>query len=211
MTLDGEGTGSVERAPVFGAGETPGETRRLREALARAEATIQSLQERCEDLEDDKAQLGLLCVASAQLHASTAHDECLRNLQDVLVNLIGSEEIAIWSFSTDRHTLELRAGQGIDGDAWRNVTVGEGMVGKVAASGELLAPGPAGAGQPTVCIPLKLGDEVVGVVAVFRLLPHRSGFRPHDHEVFGLVAKQAAFALACSDELWRAGERTRDG
>ena len=47
-------------------GETPGEIRRLRESLARAEATIQSLQERCEDLEEDKAQLGLLCVASAQ-------------------------------------------------------------------------------------------------------------------------------------------------
>ena len=211
MTLDGDRTGGVGGAPAVGVSETPGEIRRLREALARAEGAIKSLQERCEDLEEDKAHLGRWCVASAQLHESTAHAECLRNLQDVLVNLIGSEEIAVWSLSADRRTLELRASQGIDVDAWRRVTVGEGMVGKVAANGGLLAPGAAGVGQPTVCIPLKLGDQVVGVVAVFRLLPHRSRFRPRDHEVFGLVAKQAAFVLCCSDGPWRAGVRRGDG
>jgi hypothetical protein len=211
VTLDGDSAGGIEGAPAAGGADPPGELRRLRDVLARAEATLASLQERCEDLEEDKAHLGRLCVASAQLHASTVHAETLLNLQDVLVNLIGSEEIAVWSLCRDGRTLELRASQGVDADAWRSVTVGEGVVGKAAASGELLTPGPAGPGQPTVCIPLKLGERVVGVVALFRLLPHRSRFRPHDHDVFGLVARQAAFALCCSDGPWGAGGRAQDG
>jgi hypothetical protein len=192
-------------------GDDAAEVARLRELLAVAESAIKALRDRCEDLEEDKAHLGRLCVASVQLHESGAESEILRNLQDVLVNLIGSEQIAIWSASVDGRRLDLRANQGIDVEAWRTVKVGEGPVGKAVATGEIVVPDTTGPGQPTVCIPLLLGRRAVGAVAVFRLLAHHCGFTPRDQDVFRLVSRQAGFVLGCAGGPWDLARRVGDG
>ncbi len=198
-----------ESAPAAAPEKLRAECERLRELLSVAESAIEALKVRCEDLEEDKAHLGRLCVASVQLHELSGDErDCLRSLQDVLVNLVGSEQIAIWSLTRDGRRLELRASQGIDTEQWRTVMVGEGAVGKAAAAGEvgpIEAPRP---GDPTVCIPLLLGRQVVGVVAVFGLLAHRRGLAPRDQDVFRLISRQAAFALCCAGgpwQVWRAG------
>ncbi len=186
------------------------ECERLRELLTVAESALATLSARCEDLEEDKAHLGRLCVASVQLHdIGGGEADALRSVQDVLVNLIGSEQLAIWSVSPDGRRLELRASQGIDAEAWRSVTMGEGLVGKAAVAGEVRRGEAEEPGQPTVCIPLILGRRVVGLVAVFGLLPHRPGFAPRDQDVFRLVSQQAAFALCCAGGPW--GNRRSPG
>jgi hypothetical protein len=184
---------------------------RLRERLGVVEASITALQDRCEDLEEDRAHLGRLCVASVQLHETGSESDCLRNLQDVLVNLIGSEQIAVWCSSIDGRRLELRASQGIDIEPWRTVQVGEGTVGKAAATGEIVVAEAPSPGQPTVCIPLVLGRRTVGAVAVFRLLAHHSGFTPRDQDVFRLVSRQAGFVLCCAGGPWELARRVGDG
>ena len=190
-------------APTGATEELCLECKRLRELVAVAESAIEALRARCEDVEEDKAHLGRLCVASVQLHElGGGESDCLRNLQDLLVNLIGSEQIAIWSMTPDGRRLELRASHGIDAEPWRTLTVGEGTVGQAAATGEI---GPVDAdrpGQPRVCIPLLLGRRVAGVVAIFGLLPHRSGLTPRDQDVFRLISQQAAFALCCTGGPW---------
>jgi hypothetical protein len=210
VTANGDRNGGIEPAPAVGGEDLHLEVARLRELVAVAETAIKALQDRCEDLEEYRAHLGRLCIASAQLHESEDPAESLRNLQDVLVNLIGTEQIAIWSMAADGRGLELRASQGIEAGPWRTVAVGEGVVGKTVSSGEIAMPTPAGAGQPSLCIPLVLGRRVVGAVAVFRLLPHRSGFGPLDQDVFRLVSRQAAFALCCAGGAWCAARRARD-
>ncbi|MBN2576952.1 MAG: GAF domain-containing protein [Deltaproteobacteria bacterium] len=209
MTGGGDRTGTLSYAPVASPEDMEQEIQRLRELVGVAESAIQTLRDRCEDADEAKAHLARLAVASARLHESADSAECLGNLQDVLLNLVGSEEIAVWSLSSDGRTLELRASRGIGPEPWQRVTVGEGAVGQAAESGDVVRPSQAAAGQPTVAIPLRLGRRVVGVVAVFRLLPHRSGLGPQDEDVFELVAQQAAFALCCSGEPWAA--KGRDG
>lgn len=211
MTASDDRTGSLAPAPVTGAEELEREVRRLRELLAVAEAAIQSLRDRCEDAEEARANLAQLAVASARLHETDEQAESLRNLQDLLLNLVGAEQIAIWSLSADGRTLDLRASQGIDAEPWRSVAVGEGALGKAVATGDIVVQVQTGAGQPTVCIPLTLGQRVVGAVAVFRLLPHRSGLGPQDENVFRLVSQQAAFALGRSGEPWGATRKVGDG
>jgi len=192
-----------EPGPVAAGEDLRLECERLRELLSVAESAIETLRARCEDLEEDKAHLGRLCVASVQLHELAGGEaDCLRGLQDVLVNLIGSERIAIWSMTSDGRRLELRTSQGIDTETWRTVMVGEGTVGKAAATGEV---GPVEAdqpGQPSVCVPLRLGRRVVGVVAIFGLLGHRGGLAPRDQDIFRLISRQAAFALCCAGGPW---------
>jgi hypothetical protein len=202
VTAGGDRTGTHSYAPLASPEDLQQEIQRLRELVSVAESAISNLRDRCEDADEAKAHLARLTVASAQLHASTDPAESLRNLQDVLVNLIGSQEIAIWSLAADGCTLELRSSQGIKPERWRRVAVGEGPVGQAAASGVIVKPDQGDAGQPTVVIPLRLGRRVVGVVALFRLLPHRSGLGPQDEDVFQLVAEQAAFVLYCSGEPW---------
>jgi GAF domain-containing protein len=204
VTLAGEEDGRPALASVSHADRAADEVARLRGRLAEAEATAQALRDRCEDLEEDRAHLGRLCVASAQLHASGSESESLRNLQDVLVNLVGSEQIAIWTLARDGRTLELRASLGIDSEPWQRLTLGQGRVGRTAASGEIAVFGGAEPGEPSACAPLLMGEKVVGAVAVFRPLAHRTGFGPEVQDVLRLVSRQAAFALYAATTGWRA-------
>jgi hypothetical protein len=175
---------------------------RLRELLDVAEAAIGTLRDRCDDVEDSKAHLTRMAVASARLHESDDEGESLRNLQDLLVNLIGTEKIAIWSLSADGRTFELRASQGIDAEHWQRVPSGDGLLGKAARRGEIVVEQEMRVGQPVACIPLLVGRWVVGMVAVFHLLPHRSGLGPRDEDLFRLLCQQAGFALCCAGDPW---------
>ena len=48
------------------------------------------------------------------------------------------------------------------------------------------------------CIPLKLDNDVTGLIAIFSLLPHKPGLEALDHELFDLLATHAATALYCT-------------
>lgn len=176
-----------------------------------AAAAISALRDRCDDAEESRAHLARLAVASARLHESDVEAECLQNLQDVLVNLIGTEQIAVWRLSTDGRSFELRACLGIEPERWQKVAAGDGLLGKAAASAEVVLAEPVREGGPSVCIPLLLGRHVVGMVAVFRLLPHRGQLGPKDDDVFRLVSEQAGFALCCSGEAWGPSRRASNG
>ena len=53
----------------------------------------------------------------------------------------------------------------------------------------------------TACIPLKLDDEVIAVIALFSLLQQKSGLEPVDFELFDLLGSHAASALYCTREI----------
>ena len=50
-------------------------------------------------------------------------------------------------------------------------------------------------GVPLAVIPLKAEETSVGVIAVYRLLPHKNGFTPVDHQLLELVAEHTPSAL----------------
>ena len=78
MTANGDRNGGIEPAPAVGGEDLHLEVARLRELVAVAETAIKALQDRCEDLEEYRAHLGRLCIASAQLHESEDPAESLR-------------------------------------------------------------------------------------------------------------------------------------
>src|SRR5438093_910137 len=108
---------------------------------------------------------------------------------------------------------------GVDRARFESVRFGSGIIGQVAATGERYiasgervdvdADGPADESNLTVCIPLKLAGEIVGAIAIFRLLPQKMELEAGDHELIELLATHAATALAFT-ELYarrRAGKR----
>jgi chemotaxis protein CheD len=139
----------------------------------------------------------------------------LEVIQDIVVNLIGSRELAIYELDPETSALELTYCRGIESDVLGAVTLGEGILGRVAADGE---PYIAGFGNTrhkrpqeallSAAIPLKLDGKVAGVVAVFRLLPQKAGiFDSLDYELFDLLADQAGPSLFRGTELTRVDGR----
>jgi transcriptional regulator with GAF, ATPase, and Fis domain len=47
----------------------------------------------------------------------------------------------------------------------------------------------------TACIPMKIGKRVLGVIAIFRLLPHKGGLNSVDLDLLDLLSTHAAVAL----------------
>ncbi len=193
-------------------GENERETVRLSCRLDRTDAENRRFAEEFAVLERENNNLTNLYVASCRLHASVERHEVVGVLQEILANLVGSEEMAVLELNGRGSSLALVGANGIDPDPFRALPLGIGVIGRVAADGETFVrdgslPPEATAAEAdlTACIPLRLGDRVAGVVAVFRLLPQKPGIEDLDREIFELLATHAATAL-CLSELRGGGQ-----
>jgi GAF domain-containing protein len=54
------------------------------------------------------------------------------------------------------------------------------------------------AANPLACVPLKIEDRLVGLVAVYRIEEHKAGLSDLDKELFELLANQTATAMMSS-------------
>jgi chromosome segregation ATPase len=159
---------------------------------------------RYHDIERQNNDLANLYVASYRLHESLSREQVINVIQEIVINLIGSEELAI--FEKRNGGLELTAYHGIDSDhlesAAHDSTVIErvkDLVERVMRSGERYLAGAEERARSesnlTACVPLMLSSESIGAIAVFRLLGHKPELEPLDLELFDLLASHAAIAL----------------
>jgi hypothetical protein len=156
-------------------------------------------------VERQNSNLASLYVASYRLHGTVEREEVVLAIQEIVANLIGSEELAILEREPEGRELSLVASFGVDAAPLRHVALGAGFIGRAAATGEIYVRGEKDGGgasaaesQVTACIPLTLAGNVTGVIAIFRLLSHKPALEAADHELFDLLASQAAVALYCT-------------
>lgn len=179
------------------------EQENLRQKLKDIEAENQRFSDRYAEVEAQNNNLANLYVASYRLHGTLDRHEVLEAIKEIVINLIGSEELAIFEMSREGTVLELADSFGLETGTYQSIPVGTGIIGRVAAIGETYvagqsddAPRVSQEEHLTACIPLRVDDRVRGAVAVFRLLPQKtSGLGALDHELFELLATQAATAL----------------
>jgi len=154
------------------------------------------------DVETQNTNLANLYVASHQLRSSLKRADVVSVIEEIIVNLIGSEDFSIYEAVKGEERLVL-----IDSFAARGphdvdeIRFGEGVIGSVAATGTpYIATGElASRSGITACIPLHIDGALLGVIAIFRLLPQKSNaLEALDHELFDLLAAQAGVALYCS-------------
>lgn len=153
--------------------------------------------ERYVEIEQQNTNLANLYVASYQLHGTIDRDRVVAAIQEIVINLIGSEELAIWELDENNRTLSLIGSFGIDAEQWNGVPLGSGIVGVTAHNGERYVDDKPGA-PLTACIPMKLDETVIGAIGIFSLLPQKQGLEPIDYELFDLLASHAATALFCT-------------
>jgi len=179
------------------------ENERLRASLARRQEDERGRARRQGRVEAELARLVRLRVASQRLHETLEPRELLDILQDLLVNLVGSEMLGI--FELDGPELVLRASLGIDAERFRRLPLGEDPIGRAARTGapwlaDLMEAGTARSRTegPRACVPLRLGGRVLGMVVLFGLLPHKPRLEPEDRELLELLAAEGGRALYCA-------------
>jgi GAF domain-containing protein len=144
-----------------------------------------------------------LYVALHRLHASLDHSEVLQAIEDVVSSLLGCKQMAVFELmGTPPLLIPVRVA-GLAPGVVESVRPGEGVVGLVAADGELWM----ASDQPpffesgrrlNACVPLAVEGAVIGVVALYALYEHRGPLGASDRELLELIGIHAATALYAS-------------
>ncbi|WP_309892333.1 GAF domain-containing protein [Archangium sp.] len=182
------------------------ENERLKASLARRREDESWQAQRQGLVEAELAHLVRLRVASQRLHETLNPRELLDILQDLLVNLVGSEMLGIFEVDPTGPALILQVSLGIDAERFRRLPLGkDDPIGQAARTG---APWLADLVQdrsaqkptegPRACVPLRLGGHVLGMMVLFGLLPHKPRLEPEDRELLELLATEGGRALYCA-------------
>ncbi len=145
------------------------------------------------EVEMNNANLANLYVASHQLHGTLERGAILAALQEIVVNLIGSEEFAICEISGGELTVATSVGVDAASITWDTPWVRHAAETRtLSLSAYNRAPD-----EPLVCLPLQVDGHLVGIVVIIGLLSHKPQLEPLDHELFDLIATHASTALYC--------------
>jgi len=177
------------------------------------EAENKDFAEKYVEVEEENNNLANLYVASYQLHSTLDFNEVLRILQEIVINLVGADRFAILVLDEVVNELTAVVAESVDEKRFRKIKVGDGVIGDVAKTGEsYFQPDvegfkPSHELDPIVCIPLKIKDRIIGVLAIFSLLEQKSKkLNRVDYELFSMLAGHAATAIF-SSKLYSVSER----
>lgn len=156
--------------------------------------------ERYVKVERQNSDLISMYVASYRLHSTLRFDEVVEIIKEVVINMIGAEIFGVFIVDHDADVLEMIAHEGLDEIGEPRIAMGQGAVGLTAETGELhleRRPGSAKLSfdKPLACFPLQVEDEIMGVIAIYKLLVQKDGFQQIDYELFTLLSGHAATAL----------------
>src|SRR5579863_7691457 len=158
------------------------------------------------EVEEENNNLANLYVASYQLHSTLDFQEIIMIVMEIMINLIGAERFAILLLDEPSGVLTAVASEGMEPGLLKKIRLGEGMIGKVAQSGTSHFE-PSSPIDPIVCIPLRIKDQIYGVIAVFALLEQKKRVLTRvDEELFSMLAGHAATAIF-SARLYSQSER----
>jgi nitrate/nitrite-specific signal transduction histidine kinase len=171
------------------------------------EAENKDFAQRYVEVEEQNESLANLYVASHRLHSTLDLSEVVECIKEILLNMIGSEDFGL--FVVDDESGEL-VRSGYEGETSgapekERIALGERLEGVVALEGEPFFSEAGGEG-PCACVPLKIKERVVGVIAIYTLLSHKKGLSVLDHKLLELLAGHAACALI-SSKLYSMADR----
>src|SRR5271166_674073 len=189
------------------------EKSRLLSTVHEQEEITSRVSNRFVEVETELESFANLYVASFQLHGSLRVRSVMRNVKELLCQLVGARSLAVYFIDEDERQLVAIASEGVDMAALPVITVREGatsgpveaVIERVYLTGVPHMADGEGAPPPAACIPLQLEDRIVGVIVVYALLEHKKRFVTVDRELFKLLGAHAGGALVAA-ELWKEAE-----
>lgn len=188
------------------------EMHKLTESYRAVEAENKDFANRYLEIENENNNLANLYVASFQLHSTLDFKEVLQVILEIVINLIGAEMFGVLLLDEKTNELTAVATEGVDREEIPLIKIGTGIIGNVAKSAEnyfvdeIKPFGKFDPLSPIVCIPLKIKEHVIGVIAIYKLLQQKPKFTELDYELFTLLAGHAATAIF-SSKLYSESER----
>jgi hypothetical protein len=185
----------------------------LEREKARLLSTVHQQEEitnRFAEIEAELESFANLYVASFQLHSSLGVRAVVRNVKELLGQLVGVRALSIYFVDEESSRLLPIASDGVELSSLPVIGLDEGRRGTGAldpvaaviertyltrmahiAEGETL-------GTPVACIPLQFEDRAVGTIVVYSLLAQKKRFVTVDRELFKLVGAHAGTALVAA-------------
>ncbi len=178
-----------------------GDKERLLQKHEEIEKENKDFADRYIEVQEENSNLANLYIASHQLHSTLDYKEVLRVVMEIVINLIGAETFCIMLLDEKNNEMATVAGEGIEPSEIQNIKIGKGIIGETAKSGEsffvetLDKDREMDLENPLVCIPLKIQENVIGLLVIYKLLIQKEAFRNIDYELFNLLASHAATAI----------------
>jgi GAF domain-containing protein len=154
------------------------------------------------EVESELESFANLYVASSQLHASLRVRTVVRNVRELLLQLVGVRSLGIYFVDdAERHLVPI-ASDGVDLSSLPKIALHAAPADSITAAVERafltgvphVTEGPI-AVAPAACIPLEFSDRVIGVIVIYALLGHKNEFVPVDRELLKLLEAQAGSAI----------------
>jgi GAF domain-containing protein len=172
-----------------------------------AEAHSHQFTHRHAQIEEELANLANLHVASYHLHSTLRLPSVVRHLRELLQQLVGSRAYAIYIADDAKNELVAIAADGLEPSKLTSIPYGvaveteddaRGVVERAFLTGiPHIEEGPIDyeKNTPAACLPMRIDNRSVGVIAIYALLPQKKGFVAVDFELFKMLGMHAASAL----------------
>jgi GAF domain-containing protein len=189
------------------------EKARLLSTVHEQEEITSRVSNRFVEVESELESFANLYVASFQLHGSLRVRSVLRNVKELLGQLVGVRSLAVYFPDGQGSTLLPIGSEGVDlgtlpAIPLRESTAAgpvEGAIERAYLTGVTHIAEGDGAPAPAACVPLLLEQRIVGVIAVYALLEHKKKFVTVDRELLKLLGAHAGAAFV-SAYLWHEAE-----
>ncbi|HET6335167.1 MAG TPA: GAF domain-containing protein [Polyangiales bacterium] len=158
--------------------------------------------ERYTAVEQELNDLASLYVASFQLSATLSARRVVRHICELLEQLVGAQSFVVYIVSIDGKRVNPIGSRGKDIAMLLPLSAEEGPIGDVCLTGvaRVFSPDdPREPGDPIALLPLVFDSEVVGVISVDALLPHKRSWARVDDELFKLLSAHGATALIAAN------------
>lgn len=154
-----------------------------------------------EQLERHHFLLERLNAASARLLQAIELGDVYEAIGEIIGNLIGCEEVAIFQHHALDQTFSMAWSVGVEKETLQQFGLGAGLIGRAAHEGtsqfQNRRPGTPllpHESKLTACIPLKLDRAIIGVIVILGLLPQKNGLEWSDFELLKFLETYGAVA-----------------
>jgi hypothetical protein len=176
-----------------------------------AEAASSRWVDQYTEVEGELANFANLYVASHQLHASLSFRTTVRQIKELLEQLVGSRSFAVYLVTGDGKTLVPIVCEGMGKPRRVVINPGDGGIGEAFSTGisrvETGDLSPGSLDHPLALVPMTLEHKVLGIFAVYATLEQKPRFMPVDFELFKLLGAHATEALVCACLFANAGHK----
>ena len=162
------------------------------------EAENRDFSQQYTEIEEAHNNLANLYVSSYQLHSTLVFHEVVQIVCEILLNLVGAREFAIYVLDEQTQMLHPLVCEGTDASHFPAVPLGHGLIGKSVADNAQHVVESAHLGTPEAplaVIPLVVGEQRVGAIVLVKLLVQKEALSGVDLELFALLGAHAATAL----------------